>query len=99
VNFRKKLKRPEISTTENLEKYSPGKHQGNTNKDLINRLLLTSAPFIANLRSRPKTKRGKISNEIRELLEIRAPAPTDQDAILSESSDTDESERDLEDSE
>ncbi|GBO08970.1 hypothetical protein AVEN_208280-1 [Araneus ventricosus] len=49
-----------------------------TNKDLINRLLLTSDPFIANLRARPKTKRGKISNEVRELLEIRAPPPIDQ---------------------
>ncbi|GBM11349.1 hypothetical protein AVEN_13578-1 [Araneus ventricosus] len=66
-----------------------------TNKDLINRLLLTSDPFIANLRSRPKIKRGKISNKVRELLEIRAPAPIDQDAILSESSDTEESESDL----
>ncbi|GBL72728.1 hypothetical protein AVEN_127961-1 [Araneus ventricosus] len=55
-------------------------------------------PFIAKLRVRPKTKRGKISNEVRELLEIRALAPIDQDAILSESSDTEESESDLEES-
>ncbi|GBL75701.1 hypothetical protein AVEN_155008-1 [Araneus ventricosus] len=48
------------------------------NKDLINRLLLTSDPFIANLRALPKTKRGKISNEVRELLErMRAPASID----------------------
>ncbi|GBL73784.1 hypothetical protein AVEN_230759-1 [Araneus ventricosus] len=44
-----------------------------TKKGLINILLLTSDPFIANLRSCPKTKRGKISNEVRDLLEIRAP--------------------------
>ncbi|GBN95109.1 hypothetical protein AVEN_203137-1 [Araneus ventricosus] len=67
-----------------------------TNKYLINRLLLTSDPFIANLRSRPKTKRGKISNEVRELLEIRAPAPINQDAVLSESSDLEESDLDSE---
>ncbi|GBN79412.1 hypothetical protein AVEN_137103-1 [Araneus ventricosus] len=67
-----------------------------TNKDLINILLLTTDPFIANLRARPKTKRGKISNEVRELLEIRALAPIDQDAIISETSDAEESESDLE---
>ncbi|GBM84803.1 hypothetical protein AVEN_217789-1 [Araneus ventricosus] len=50
-----------------------------TNKDLINGLLLTSDPFIASLRSRPKTERRKNSNEVRELLEIRAPAPIDQE--------------------
>ncbi|GBN31394.1 hypothetical protein AVEN_105315-1 [Araneus ventricosus] len=69
-----------------------------TNKDLINRLLITSDPFIANLRARPKTKGGKISKEVRELLEIRALAAIHQDAILSESSDTEESESDLEES-
>ncbi|GBL90321.1 hypothetical protein AVEN_130410-1 [Araneus ventricosus] len=51
-----------------------------------------------NLRARPKTKREKISNEVRELLEIRALAPIDQNAILSESSDIEESESDLEES-
>ncbi|GBM48721.1 hypothetical protein AVEN_248262-1 [Araneus ventricosus] len=69
-----------------------------TKKDLINRLLLTSDPFIENLSARPKPKRGKISNEVRELLEIRAPSPIDQEAILSESSDTEESESDREES-
>ncbi|GBO01152.1 hypothetical protein AVEN_64228-1 [Araneus ventricosus] len=54
--------------------------------------------FKTNLRARPKTKCGKISNEVHELLEIRAPAPIDQDAILSESSNTEESESDLEES-
>ncbi|GBO26461.1 hypothetical protein AVEN_127210-1 [Araneus ventricosus] len=67
----------------------PKQQAGNTNDG-------NTAP---NLRSRPKTKRGKISNEVCELLEIRAPAPIDQDAILSEFSDTEESESDLEDSE
>ncbi|GBM56366.1 hypothetical protein AVEN_56181-1, partial [Araneus ventricosus] len=65
-------------------------------KDLIIRLLLTSDPFIANLRSRPETIRGKISNEARELLEIRSRAPFEKDAILSESSDIEESKSDLE---
>ncbi|GBM64859.1 hypothetical protein AVEN_157110-1 [Araneus ventricosus] len=66
-----------------------------TNKDLINRLLLTSDPFIENLRSRPKIKHGKISNEAHELLEIRAPAPTDQDANISKSSNLEESDLDF----
>ncbi|GBN08166.1 hypothetical protein AVEN_1033-1 [Araneus ventricosus] len=61
-------------------------------------MVLNAHPFIANLRSRPKTKRVKISNEVRELLEIRAPGTIDQDAILSECSDTEESESDLEES-
>ncbi|GBM85259.1 hypothetical protein AVEN_242462-1 [Araneus ventricosus] len=52
--------------------------------------------FAANLRARLKTKRGKISNEVRELLEIRA--PIEQGAILPKSSDTEESESDLEES-
>ncbi|GBM41033.1 hypothetical protein AVEN_180940-1 [Araneus ventricosus] len=55
-------------------------------------------PFIANLRSRPETIRGKISNEARELLEIRARVPFEKDAILSESSDIEESKSDLEES-
>ncbi|GBL76820.1 hypothetical protein AVEN_53480-1 [Araneus ventricosus] len=58
----------------------------------------TAHPFIANLRSRPKTKHRKISNEVHELLEIRAPAPTDQDVYLSESSDIEESKSDFEES-
>ncbi|GBM77807.1 hypothetical protein AVEN_142166-1 [Araneus ventricosus] len=69
-----------------------------TNKYLINRLLLTSNPFIANLRACPKIKRGKISNEVRELLDIRVLSPIDQESILSESSDTEESESDREES-
>ncbi|GBM99504.1 hypothetical protein AVEN_119782-1 [Araneus ventricosus] len=69
-----------------------------TNKDLINRLLLTSDSFIANLCPCPKPKRGDISNEVCEFLEIRASAPIDQDAILSEFSDTEESESDIEES-
>ncbi|GBM64107.1 hypothetical protein AVEN_173261-1 [Araneus ventricosus] len=86
-------------TTGNLENYSLGKHQDiDTNKDLIIRLLLTSDPFIANLRSCPETIRGKISNEASELLEIRARAPFEKDAILSESSDIEESKSDLEES-
>ncbi|GBM87824.1 hypothetical protein AVEN_38492-1 [Araneus ventricosus] len=55
-------------------------------------------PLIANLRARPKTKLGNIIEEVCELLDIRAPAPIDQDAILSESSDTEESENALEES-
>ncbi|GBM00188.1 hypothetical protein AVEN_176422-1 [Araneus ventricosus] len=103
INFRKRHKRPEISTTGNLGNYSLGKHEGwgkgkegrISNKDLINKLLLTSEPLLT---CPSKTKRGKISNEVRELLEIIAPAPIDQEAILSESSDTEESESDLEES-
>ncbi|GBL88559.1 hypothetical protein AVEN_14784-1 [Araneus ventricosus] len=92
VNFRKRHKR------KFKELFTRKTSRINTNKDLINRLLLTSDPFIANLHARPKTKRGKISNEVRELLEIRTPAPIEQDAILSDYSDTEESESDLEES-
>ncbi|GBM76199.1 hypothetical protein AVEN_55038-1 [Araneus ventricosus] len=70
----------------------PKQQTGNTNDGN------TAHPFIANFRARSKTKFGKISNEVRELLEIIAPAPIDQDAILSESSDAEKSESDLEES-
>ncbi|GBM70347.1 hypothetical protein AVEN_151485-1 [Araneus ventricosus] len=66
----------------------PKQRTGNTNDD----------PFIVNLRDLPKTKCEKISNEARELFEIRAKALIDQDAILSESSDAEETENDLEES-
>ncbi|GBN16065.1 hypothetical protein AVEN_197256-1 [Araneus ventricosus] len=67
-------------------------------KYIIDSCILLIDPFIANLGTRPKTKSGKISNEVRELLELRALAPIDQDVILSESSDTEESESVLEES-
>lgn len=44
-----------------------------TNRDLINRLLITSDPHIASLRASPKTKRGQITPQVCELLEMRAP--------------------------
>lgn len=69
-----------------------------TNKDLINRLLLTSDPFIASLRVPPKTKRGKISKEVCELLEMKPPDPIDQDATLLDSSDSEEYESEVENS-
>ncbi|GBN09182.1 hypothetical protein AVEN_186924-1 [Araneus ventricosus] len=96
VNFRKKLKRRNKHNRKFRELFTRKTSRIDTNKDLINRLLLTSDPNIANLRSRPKTKRGKISKEVRELLEIRAPAPINQDAILSEYSDLEESDLDSE---
>ncbi|GBM51547.1 hypothetical protein AVEN_130221-1 [Araneus ventricosus] len=67
-----------------------------TNKCLINTLLLTTHPFTANLASRANTKHRKFSMEVYELLEIISPAPIDQDETLSESSDTEESDVDSE---
>ncbi|GBN51870.1 hypothetical protein AVEN_201368-1 [Araneus ventricosus] len=59
----------------------------------------TQCPSIySKLTCSSQNKYRKISNEVRELLEIRTPAPIDQDAILLESSDTEESESDLEES-
>lgn len=73
----------------------------NTNRDLLNRLLISSDPYIASLRAAPKTKRGKIKPEVNELLEIRIPiieceipvdeTDKDSDGSESESEDTDES--------
>ncbi|KAH9645939.1 hypothetical protein HF086_011401 [Spodoptera exigua] len=72
----------------------------NKNRDLLNRLLISSDPYIASLRAVSKTKRGKIKPEVNELLEIRIPiereipldeTDRDSDGSESESEDSDES--------
>lgn len=40
-----------------------------TNSDLINRLLISSDPYICNLRKAPRTKRGQLTPEILKLLQ------------------------------
>lgn len=61
-----------------------------TNLDLIRRLLITSDPLIASFRASPKTKRGKLSPEVIELLNM----PKYQLSNSSENSDIDNSEID-----
>lgn len=73
-----------------------------TNTDLINRLLITSDPYIASLRAPPKTKRGQITPEVCELLEIRSPnehggnqsEESDRDTTAESHTDFDESDSD-----
>ncbi|GBN34861.1 hypothetical protein AVEN_254851-1 [Araneus ventricosus] len=97
VQLRREGKRDSSAIVQELCDFSPRK--GTTIKKARKRFSSPKQnPFIANLRARTKTEHGKIIEKVCELLDIRAPAPIDQDTILSESSDTEESENDLEES-
>lgn len=61
-----------------------------TNTDLLNRLLITSDPYIASLRAAPKTRHGKMTPEVCELLEMRTP-DIENEGIQSELSDSEKS--------
>lgn len=59
-----------------------------TNTDLINRLLITSDPYIASLRAAPKTRRSQMNPEVCELLEIRS-SDIEHEGVQSDNSDSD----------
>ena len=64
-----------------------------TDRDLINRLLITSDPYIASLRSSPHTNHRKMGPDIQVLLEIENTLPegdnsediSDEESVFSDS--------------